>query len=104
MEFEGGSQSMPMRTLPQKRTTDYVSVRETARAILSSKVVWDPETVKRLTFERNKGSGFTETEGEAEGRQPDVGRCLDLVAKRCGAFSPCDCDQVTYLAEICWRS
>ena len=35
--------------------------------------MWDPETVKRLTFERNKGSGFIETEGEAERRQPDEG-------------------------------
>jgi hypothetical protein len=44
--------------------------------------VWDPETVKMLTFERNKGSGFTETEAEVEGRQPGVGRCLDLVEKK----------------------
>ena len=35
--------------------------------------MWDPETVKRLTFERDKGSGFIETEGEAERRQPDEG-------------------------------
>ena len=35
--------------------------------------MWDPETVKRVTFERNKGSGFIETEGEAERRQPDEG-------------------------------
>lgn len=78
---------------------------ETARAILSRREgVGSRAQVERLAFERSKGSGPIETGGDAEGRQPDSGRYVDLVVRRCGVFSLCDCGQVTYLAEICWRN
>lgn len=58
--------------------------------------------MERLAFERSKGSESIETRGKAEGRQPNAGRYVDLVARRCRIFSLCGCGQVAYLAEICW--
>lgn len=60
--------------------------------------------MERLGFERSKGSGSIETREKADGRSPGAGRYIDLVVRRCRSFSLCDCGQVTYLAELCWRN
>lgn len=67
---------MPMRMLPQKR--NILTMQEKGRLQSNpeqQKWVWDPETVKKLTFERNKGSGFHRNRSRGRG---EATRCREV--------------------------